>query len=82
MKKREASGRLDRYSGRRMENVKMLCPVPVPSMLTCNDYLDESETAAFRKFELLWHLGRDRMTRGFDKILMQVRVYTRNFIQI
>lgn len=65
-------GRLDRYSGRRMEGVKMLCPVPVPSLLTCNDYLDESETAAFRKFELLWHLGRDRMTKGFDKVLMQV----------
>lgn len=70
--RRGNTGRLDRYSGRRMESVKILCPVPVPSVLTCNDYLDESETAAFRKFELLWHLGRDRMTRGFDKILMQV----------
>lgn len=70
--RRQVRGRLDRYSGKRMERVKILCPVPVPSLLTCNDYLDESETAAFRKFELLWHLGRDRMTKGFDKIQLQV----------
>lgn len=70
--RRRRSGRLDRYSSGRMERVKILCPVPVPSLVTCNDFLGESETAAFRKFELLWHLGRDRMTRGFDKILMQV----------
>lgn len=70
----ESTGsRLERYSSARMDRVKILCPVPVPSMMTCNDYLDESETAAFRKFELLWHLGRDRMTKGFDKILLQVR---------
>lgn len=71
--RREFRGRLERYAGRRMTGVKELCPVPVASLITCNDYLDESETSAFRKFELLWHLGRERTTsRGFDKIQMQV----------
>lgn len=72
-------GRLYRYSSDQMDSVKILCPVPLPNMFTCIDYLDESQKVAFRKFELLWHLGRDRMTVGFDRITFQVSTFEFNW---
>lgn len=66
--------KLQSYSQLRLDKIKILCPPPVRSMAMCNEFLNDRESIMLKKFELLWHLGRDRATKGFDNIVLQVRI--------
>ncbi|EDW08811.2 protein dopey-1 homolog [Drosophila mojavensis] len=51
----------------RVTDAQLLCPT------ACLDRLRESQARSYKKFELLWHLGRDKqMSRGFEKTLLKV----------
>jgi hypothetical protein len=69
-----SDSRLMDYRMERLGNIKVMCTPPRQSMKDCNDTLSESEWNGFKKFELLWHLGRDiqAQQRGFDKTLFKM----------
>lgn len=51
----------------RVTDAQLLCP------MACMDRLRESQARSYKKFELLWHLGREKqMSRGFEKTLLKV----------
>ncbi|XP_039229065.1 protein dopey-1 homolog [Drosophila yakuba] len=51
----------------RLAEAQLLCPTE------STERLRESQARSFKKFELLWHLGRDKQTaRGFEKTLLKV----------
>ncbi|KAL7736850.1 hypothetical protein ACLKA6_015684 [Drosophila palustris] len=51
----------------RVSDAQLLCPS------ACMDRLRESQARSYKKFELLWHLGREKqMSRGFEKTLLKV----------
>ncbi|EDW31651.1 GL10846 [Drosophila persimilis] len=51
----------------RLGDAQLLCPTE------STERLRESQARSFKKFELLWHLGRDKQTsRGFEKTLLKV----------
>ncbi|KAH8254967.1 hypothetical protein KR038_005084 [Drosophila bunnanda] len=51
----------------RLADAQLLCPTE------STEKLRESQARSFKKFELLWHLGRAKQpTRGFEKTLLKV----------
>ncbi|GAB0100064.1 Protein dopey-1 homolog [Sergentomyia squamirostris] len=62
--------RLQEYKGIRLSDVKIMCPPP--SVVEFGELLSEGPSVTFGKFELLWHLGRDRGLRGFDKTVLKM----------
>lgn len=65
---------LNSYNNDRAAEVHMMCVAPnflvKPSSI---EKLSESESISFKKYELLWHLGRDKQqTRGFEKLQFKV----------
>ncbi|XP_055704416.1 protein dopey-1 homolog isoform X2 [Phlebotomus papatasi] len=66
------TNRLLEYKTTRLSDVKIMCPPPTQSLVECGDVLSEGPSVTFGKFELLWHLGRDRGLRGFDKTVLKM----------
>lgn len=65
--------RLPDYTSDRLYDVKIMCLPPVNTVQDCNDYLIETQFSAFRKFEILWHLGRDcHGAKDFDVTLLKM----------
>ncbi|XP_055920966.1 protein dopey-1 homolog isoform X1 [Eupeodes corollae] len=63
---------LSNYKTDRASEIKMMCVSPVQP-IEHTDHLKESESQSFKKFELLWHLGRDKQpSKGFEKTLLRV----------
>ncbi|KAM7345782.1 protein DOP1 homolog isoform 2-T2 [Cochliomyia hominivorax] len=65
---------LNSYNNDRAAEIHMMCVTPTfllkPSTI---EKLSESESISFKKYELLWHLGRDKQqTRGFEKLQFKV----------
>lgn len=64
-----ASSALRSFQLERVSDAQLLCPTA--SGMT--ERLRESQARSYKKFELLWHLGREKqMTRGFEKTLLKV----------
>ncbi|XP_055690996.1 protein dopey-1 homolog isoform X2 [Lutzomyia longipalpis] len=66
------TNRLLEYKTTRLSDVKVMCPPPMQNLAECGEMLTEGPSVTFRKFELLWHLGRDRGFRGFDKTVLKM----------
>ncbi|CRK96401.1 CLUMA_CG009818, isoform A [Clunio marinus] len=63
--------RLNHYKMNRLSDIKIMLSLPEMSVRHCSSQLSERQSSGFRKFELLWHLGRDQK-ESFDKILLRV----------
>ncbi|XP_017468735.1 PREDICTED: protein dopey-1 homolog [Rhagoletis zephyria] len=65
---------LRNYRYDRARDVQLVCASPArPVSRSAIEQLKESESKSFRKFELLWHLGRDKQpSKGFEKTLLKV----------
>ncbi|XP_069964516.1 protein DOP1 homolog [Bactrocera oleae] len=65
---------LRNYRYDRARDVQLVCASPArPVARAAIEQLKESESKSFRKFELLWHLGRDKQpSKGFEKTLLKV----------
>ncbi|XP_054740938.1 protein dopey-1 homolog [Anastrepha obliqua] len=65
---------LRNYRYDRARDVQLVCASPArPVSRAAIEQLKESESKSFRKFELLWHLGRDKQpSKGFEKTLLKV----------
>lgn len=63
--------RLSSYKLNRLGNIKIMLSLPEMSATNCSSQLTERQSSGFKKFELLWHLGRDQK-ENFDKILLKV----------
>lgn len=86
--------RLSDYTSKRLYDVKIMCLPPTRSFTVCNEFLAENHFLGIKKFELLWHLGRDNQnSKGFEKTLLKmldklslpyhnsVRIFTTKFLQ-
>ena len=62
---------LSRYKMDRLDDIKTMLSLPEMSATNCGSQLTERQSSGFKKFELLWHLGRDQK-ESFDKILLKV----------
>uniref|UniRef100_T1PNP3 Uncharacterized protein n=1 Tax=Musca domestica TaxID=7370 RepID=T1PNP3_MUSDO len=62
------------YNFDRATDIHMMCVTPTLMVnRAAIEQLTESESISFKKYELLWHLGRDKQqTRGFEKIQFKV----------
>lgn len=67
----ENDDRLSRYKLERLSDLKIMLNLPDMSTTNCNSQLTEKQYSGFKKFELLWHLGRDQK-ESFDKILLKM----------
>lgn len=66
-------GALNNYRIDRAAELRMICISPVQAADITADQLKESESQSFKKFELLWHLGREKQpSKGFEKTLLKV----------
>lgn len=63
--------RLSTYKLDRLGGIKIMLNLPEMSATNCSSQLTERQSCGFKKFELLWHLGRDKK-ESFDKILLKV----------
>lgn len=63
--------RLSSYKLDRLAEIKIMLNLPEMSATNCSSQLTERQSSGFKKFELLWHLGRDQK-ESFDKILLKV----------
>lgn len=63
--------RLSNYKLDRLGTIKIMLNLPEMSATNCSSQLTERQSSGFKKFELLWHLGRDQK-ETFDKILLKV----------
>jgi hypothetical protein len=63
--------RLSHYKLQRLEDLKVMLSLPEMSASNCRSQLTERQSTGFRKFELLWHLGRDQK-ECFDKVLLKM----------
>lgn len=65
---------LNSYNYDRATDVQMMCVTPTFLVQrSAIERLSESESISFKKYELLWHLGRDKQqTRGFEKLQFKV----------
>lgn len=65
---------LSSYNTNRASDVYKMCVAPTFLLQRSSiDKLSESESISFKKYELLWHLGRDKQqTRGFEKLQFKV----------
>ncbi|KAH8396651.1 hypothetical protein KR215_001784 [Drosophila sulfurigaster] len=62
-----AGNALRSFQLERATDAQLLCPSP------SLERLRESQARSYKKFELLWHLGREKqMSRGFEKTLLKV----------
>lgn len=69
-----ASSAWGSYNSDRATDVHTMCVTPTLMVKReAIERLSESESTSFKKYELLWHLGRDKQqTRGFEKIQFKV----------
>lgn len=63
--------RLSSYKLDRLSDIKIMLNLPETSATNCSSQLTERQSSGFKKFELLWHLGREQK-ESFDKILLKV----------
>lgn len=63
--------RLSSYKLDRLSDIKIMLNLPEMSATNLTSQLSEKQSSGFKKFELLWHLGRDQK-ESFDKILLKV----------
>lgn len=63
--------RLDNYKYERLNSIKIMLSLPEASPYSCASHLNENQSCSFRKFELLWHFGREQK-ESFDKILLKI----------
>lgn len=63
--------RLSSYKLDRLDDIKIMLNLPEMSATNCSSQLTERQSIGFKKFELLWHLGREQK-ESFDKILLKV----------
>lgn len=63
--------RLSNYKMDRLSDIKIMLNLPEMSATNCSSQLTEKQSSGFKKFELLWHLGRDQK-ESFDKVLLKV----------
>ncbi|XP_055387481.1 protein dopey-1 homolog isoform X2 [Condylostylus longicornis] len=79
---------LSNYQLDRLADLKTMCVSP-SSHVDCSEQLKESESQSFKKFELLWHLGREKkpsktfektLLRQFDTLALPVHVSIRTFV--
>lgn len=63
--------RLSKYKLKRLDDIKVMLNLPEMSATNCSSQLTEKQSNGFRKFELLWHLGREQK-ESFDKILLKM----------
>lgn len=65
---------LKAYNINRASDVQLMCATPSYNLQQSTiERLSESESISFKKYELLWHLGRDKQqTRGFEKLQFKV----------
>ncbi|XP_037956792.1 protein dopey-1 homolog [Teleopsis dalmanni] len=60
------------YQVDRAADIQLICASPLYKQCVVHQ-LKESESKGLKKFELLWHLGREKNTaRGFEKTLLKV----------
>ncbi|CAH1711783.1 unnamed protein product [Chironomus riparius] len=62
---------LSKYKLERLSNLKIMLNLPDMSATNCNSQLTEKQYIGFKKFELLWHLGREQK-ESFDKIALKM----------
>ncbi|XP_070507305.1 protein DOP1 homolog isoform X2 [Chironomus tepperi] len=67
----ENNDRLSKYKLERLSNLKIMLNFPDMSATNCNSQLTERQYIGFKKFELLWHLGREQK-ESFDKIALKM----------
>lgn len=63
--------RLSSYKMDRLGDIKVMLSLPEMSVTNCNSQLTERQSNGFKKFDLLWHYGRDQK-ESFDKILLKI----------
>lgn len=63
--------RISSYKLQRLGDIKIALNLPEMSATNCSSQLTERPSSGFKKFELLWHLGRDQK-ETFDKILLRM----------
>lgn len=69
----DRNNRIYDYTYERLSDIRIMCTPPTQSLNDCNETLSENSADGFKKFELLWHLGRDNQNKkGFDKTLLKV----------
>lgn len=66
-----SNDRLTAYKHERLDGIKVMLSLPHASPYRCAENLNEKQSNSFRKFELLWHFGRDQK-ESFDKVLLQI----------
>lgn len=64
--------KLSKYKLKRLENIKVMLNFPELSTTNCNSQLTERLSEGFKKFELLWHLGRAEQKVSFDNLLLKM----------
>jgi len=67
----ENNDRLSKYKLERLSNLKIMLNLPDMSATNCNSQLTERQYIGFKKFELLWHLGREQK-ESFDRIALKM----------
>lgn len=67
----ENNDRLSKYKLERLSNLKIMLNLPDMSTTNCNSQLTERQYIGFKKFELLWHLGREQK-ESFDRIALKM----------
>lgn len=73
MEKSIQVARLPDYTSDRLYDVQIMCLPPTNTVKDCSDYLIETQFSGFKKFEILWHLGRDsHNSKGFEKTLLKM----------
>ncbi|KAG5676729.1 hypothetical protein PVAND_006540 [Polypedilum vanderplanki] len=63
--------RLSEYKLERLNDIKIMLNLPDMSATNCSSQLTEKQSSGFKKFEMLWHLGRDQK-ECFEKILLKM----------
>jgi hypothetical protein len=63
--------RLSSYKLERLSDLKIMLNLPDMLATNCSSQLTERQSVGFKKFEMLWHLGRDQKDT-FDKILLKL----------
>lgn len=67
----ENNDRLSKYKLERLSSLKIMLNLPDMSASNCNSQLTERQYVGFKKFELLWNLGREQK-ESFDKIVLKM----------
>lgn len=64
---------LSTYKLERLSDLKIMLNLPEQLATSCSSQLTEKQSNGFKKFELLWHLGRDlQHSKSFEHVLLKV----------